>query len=224
MKKRDLAMILVGVSAGVLMCFIALPSAAFFLVSDVNWTPASTAIDETPDSDIATPAPKNTITPLPTRFIATRTPRPTPTPEYGTVRNPVPVGQELSLVRNGYMEFKVSVEDVVAGEDAWSEIASANMFNEPPPEGMQYVLVDVFVSHYGDDDGVLEMSYLDWKSVSNNRYFDYFDVNVCCIINDLDIKLGSGGEAAGILVQLVFLDDENPLLVLDDKFYFEIYP
>lgn len=165
-------------------------------------------------------APHSTTTPKPT--IA---PTSTPIPSLGTIRNPVPLGQKLSLSQGGIVgiggaEFDVSVLSVIRGQDAWNKIYSANQFNDPAPDGMEYIIAEIQVNHTGNDSQIIEMNSIYWKTVSNKRYFDGFTSMVCCLSPSLDISLGSGGEGIGILGLPIFVNDDNPMLVFADKFYF----
>lgn len=58
--------------------------------------------------------------------------------------NPVPFGQTATAE-----DWQIIVEDVISGPAAWEIILDANQFNDPPPEGMVYVLVKVRVRYIG---------------------------------------------------------------------------
>ncbi|MDO4242440.1 MAG: hypothetical protein Q4C85_01510 [Actinomyces sp.] len=67
-----------------------------------------------------------------------------PEAEAGTRENPLPLGTEISSA-----EWKVVVNSVTfAANDA---VLSENMFNEQPPAGEEYILINYTVTYIGDD-------------------------------------------------------------------------
>ena len=82
--------------------------------------------------------PKPTGTPKPTKTSKPTPIPPTPTPErVGMSRsNPYPSSQVVHAPN-----WDVQVLEVVRGDEAWKALQAANQFNEPAPEGMEYILV-----------------------------------------------------------------------------------
>ena len=86
---------------------------------------------------------------------STNTPKPTPIPPTPTNipiglsrAYPYPAKETVSTPH-----WDIQVLETKRGEDAWKEIKAANMFNEPAPEGMEYLLVKLHVkSKYTDSD------------------------------------------------------------------------
>ena len=109
------------------------------------------------------------------------------------------------------------------------------MFNDDPPEGMEYVLIKTKLTYTGGE-GLVEASDSDFSSVSNGQVFDWSIGSVCCMedVNhpEIDAKLISpGAEAEGWITQIVFIDDPYPMLAigsfrddLDDGLFWLISP
>ena len=101
-----------------------------------------------------TPTPKLTPTLTPTP-----TPTPTPTQEVepsvviGASRsNPAPLEMPLTVSVEDILydvtrEFRVTVLEAIRGGTAWDMIQDANMFNEPPGSGNEYILVRARVEY-----------------------------------------------------------------------------
>jgi len=69
----------------------------------------------------------------------------TPSPERGTRANPLPIGTTVV-----FDEWTVRLGKP---REAWDEIRAENMFNDPPPAGMQYWIVPVTATYTGDETG-----------------------------------------------------------------------
>jgi len=161
-----------------------------------------------------TPTTTPTWTPRPS---ATSRPTATPTPEFGTRINPYPLGGTVSLIQGGEIEFTLTIIETTRGEDAWDIILDANMFNDPAPEGLEYILIRVKVVYNGPDEGALELNDTDWASISKGRVYDYFDSSICCLEPEFDVTLFAGGEAEGLIALLVAIDDPAPLAAIGMK-------
>lgn len=161
---------------------------------------------------------------LPPTPLPTNTP---PGPVLGERGNPYPVGQTAVLTQGGSLEFELAVQEVIRGEAALQRIQQANQFNDPPPEGFEFVLVYVEVSYTGADEGMLEIGKFDTSVVTNGRviaYSDTFTYSPCCLDPEFEIALLSGGTAGGWLALPTSLDDPAPLLLLGDSLYFSLTP
>jgi hypothetical protein len=65
--------------------------------------------------------------------------------ELGTEpAQPLPLGQIATSE-----DWQLRVREVVIGQEAWQMIIDANQFNDPPAEGMKYVLARVWVRYIG---------------------------------------------------------------------------
>lgn len=153
-------------------------------------------------------------------------PRPTPAipdeavtqpknPELGSFWLPYSIGETAQLVKGGNLEFEISISKVLRGSDALNFVKRANQFNDPPPKGFEFVVVEVFVKYTGKESGILELSEEYWNVVTQGRVFDRFEkpADPCCLEPPFEISLLSGGEAKGYMAWAIHQDDPNPLLV-----------
>ncbi|UZE92654.1 MAG: DUF4352 domain-containing protein [Methanosarcinales archaeon] len=81
-----------------------------------------------------------TITPTPTT-----TPTATSSPR-GSYQNPADVSETVIVTYLGET-FEITVLDVERGETVWQELYAANMFNEEPKQGFEYLLTKVRAAH-----------------------------------------------------------------------------
>lgn len=169
-----------------------------------------------------------TITPIPTLTptntpSATNTPRPTPTPNYGSITNPFPFGMEVALSQ-GTANFTLTVTEVIRGQQALQIIKSANMFNDDPPEGMEFALVRIKLK-YIDGSGVITYDQYEFVSISQGQIFDSWEAyNPCCLddagYTELNANLAlPGAETEGWLAIAVFISDQNPMLAINIDTY-----
>lgn len=168
------------------------------------------AVGEAEPSD--TPAPTATAAP-------TETPQPTPTatplPQGLARSNPFP-GSAVVNAPN----WDVEVLEVIRGDEAWTRIQQANQFNEPPPEGMEYVLVRVRAASTYADEETHRISGSDFK-VTGDRFVCSSPASAVAPEPELRAELGSGGEATGWIPFLVGANEGNLLLLLDELFNFD---
>lgn len=98
--------------------------------------PATTTEPTTTERETTTTEPTTTE-----RETTTTEPETTTTAEVGTRENPFPIGTPVTTSEG----IQVAVNSV--DFDAAGEIAAANQFNEPAPEGSRYILVNVTVTN-----------------------------------------------------------------------------
>jgi hypothetical protein len=199
-------------------------------------TPTATATDTPTATPTATNTPTNTPEPTNTST-PTRTPRPTntprptatPTPRVGQRSNPVPFGESLDLVMNDEMEFTLSLTKVHRGEQAWNKIKKANRYNDPPPEGMEYLLVRAMVDYTeGPSDEALRLNQWDFRIISQGQI-----IEPEAIVDpepEFDIEFFPGASGDGWMTWPIVEGDEEPLLVIgmdydgSGGFFFEAWP
>lgn len=160
-----------------------------------------------------TPKPENTRGP-------TRTPRPTSTPEDGGLRNPVRLGQRFYLIQDNGLEYSVVISNVVRGDDAWVIVRDSNSTNEPPNDEMEYLVATINYKHTSSDDEVLEAFAQHWSILTNNRIIGWADDSTPCCFYD-ELRLISDGIGDITVAFRVYTNDENPLLVFWNEFYFD---
>ena len=180
----------------------------------------------------ATDTPRPTVTSAPTK-VSTATPVPrTGTPEppsVGTRSLPVPFGEPFELVMGETKRFTLAFTEIYRGEEAWPRIEAANRFNDPPDEGMHYLLLYAEVNYLeGPDDEPLMLDRGDFKSVSRGHVLDR--PSVVSPDPDFDISFFPGAIGGGWLTLLTFADDPDPLAVIGmaydntGGFYFAAHP
>jgi hypothetical protein len=160
-----------------------------------------------PQVDVSTPLP--IPTPKPT---ATSVPVIVP----GSRQKPHPLGFPVALTYNDSIDFKIHFSSVLRGDEAFQKILSFNSANDPPPDGMEYVLVTATVNYYGSDQGILELDKRDFRVVTNGQAFDSSDFFVCCLVPEFELELFAGGVGLGLMAWPVYINDPNPMLVLGE--------
>ncbi len=173
-----------------------------------------------------TEAPAPTEPPVPTEPPPpTALPEPTAVPEVqvdGPVSgpglgrdNPYPVG-ELIQAPN----WDLQILEVLRGEEAWQMVYEANEYNEPPAEGMEYVLLKIFARSTYANDEEHEITYSDFK-LTGDRYMRYFSAYVVDPEPALDALLFPGGETEGWITFPVGVGEGNLVLIFDEWANFE---
>jgi len=154
-----------------------------------------------------TPKPKATAVPPTDTPIP---PTPTPVPAGLNRLNPIPMDQPIVADNN--------IELTVLGleRNAWPKIHEANMFNEEPGEGMEYIVVVMKVSYLGDPNETKLVSSWDFRVVGD-RGAIYQSASV--VLDDkLDAELFGGGAAEGELAFEVTSGEGGLVLIYDSGF------
>jgi len=71
--------------------------------------------------------------------------------ELGSRDDPLPLGTELVIADNDQPTWEFTIADV--DPDSEEAVLAANQFNDPPPEGYQYVTFTVDATYVGDETG-----------------------------------------------------------------------
>ena len=146
----------------------------------------------------------------------TRTPRPTATPEapeVGSRANPVPFSEPFGLVMGQTKQFTLSVTRAHRGDEAWSRILEANQFNDPPLEGMEYILLYVEVDYTeGPADEPLQLDTYDFDVVSKGQVIE--SVSVVEPDPEFSISFFPAAARGGWFAWPCFVDAPGPLLVI----------
>jgi len=104
-----------------------------------------------------------TITSTPPPVSATPTPTPTATPApKGSYQNPADMSETVT-VKYGGNTLEITVLDVERGEKVWEEIYAANMFNDEPKQGFEYLLTKIRVA-YTSGESSTHISEFDFKA------------------------------------------------------------
>jgi hypothetical protein len=182
--------------------------------------PTNTAVPTAMLENTATPAPTELPPPTET-LVPTNTPVSTNTPVAsppGMSRsNPFPTNQLASLPN-----WDVQVLDVIRGEEAWKAIQAAYDTNIPAYEGMEYLLIKLYVkSTYADSEehNITECNF----SVTGDR-LNLYTCGSAPVIGpkpELFFDLVSGGEAEGWIPFMVAQGEGNMILVFDEEMNFD---
>ena len=170
-----------------------------------------------------TMAPTNTSEPTSTPS-PTRTPLPTNTAQNqpGSRSNPFSLGEPGTFTLDGDKIITIAVVEVLFGDDAYNKVIDANMFNDEPPEGLEYIIVKLSINYLqgSSPDDLLEISYSVWGGdieigcVSNNKIVTE-NSWVSGLEPELDFKLFPESQAEGYHAIFCEIGDQNPLLYLE---------
>lgn len=169
-----------------------------------------------------TPRPTDTPTPIPTNTpVPTNTPTPTlpPTPTLSPIglsrSNPHPSAEVLDAPN-----WDLQVLEVVRGDEAWPAIQGANMFNEAPIEGMEYVLIKIHAKSTYSDEETHIISGSDFR-LTGDKNIRYSLPSLVEPEPRLDAELYTGGEAEGWAAYQVQEGEGSLILIFDELFNFD---
>lgn len=170
-------------------------------------------------SEAETPIPTNEPTEQPTP-----TDKPTPTIEPTDTPVPVPGISRVSPYPLDTLveapNWNIQVLEVIRGEDAWQLLQTTNQFNDPPQEGMEYLLIRLkAVSTYTDSESHT-ISGSDF-GVTGDRYQRYRTASVVAPEPELSAELFSGGETEGWIPFAVGQDETSLMLIVDELLNFD---
>jgi hypothetical protein len=152
---------------------------------------------------------------------ATKTPTTAPT----ATKAPIGMGRENPYPADGILSlpnWDVQVLEIVRGDAAWTAIRATNMFNEPAPESMEYIMLKLYAkSNYADSDAH-QISDCDFD-VTGDRLILYtcFSSSVVEPEPQFDAELYTGGETEGWVAYLIGKDEGNLILVFEESWSIE---
>jgi len=128
----------------------------------------------------------------------------------GSRSNPVKMGEtgtidtvDYSEIKTGNFKVSMGITGTIRGDEAWKLIQNENMFNDPAPEGMEYILAKVAVSVTGADteEVAFTISEYDFEFVSKkgNTYSGASVVTP----DELQAELYKGGTTEGYVAGLI---------------------
>ncbi|MBU4450295.1 MAG: DUF4352 domain-containing protein [Actinomycetia bacterium] len=124
----------------------------------------------------------------------------------------------------GKVKYEIELQEVTIGEDEWNIVKEANMFNEEPVEGKEYILAKFRVKVLETEgDEPFELNHAMFDIVSG-KGIEYTGFNVVSGLNpDLSADLYKDAEHIVWTSFLVDKEDSNPLAVIDRKSENEIW-
>jgi hypothetical protein len=174
--------------------------------SDSGNEPEQATEPENTPAPTSTPAPTNTPEPTAT---------PTPLPIGLSRSNPYPISEKVSAPN-----WDIQVMEVIRGADAWAMIQATNQFNDPAPEGMEYVLVKIHATSTYADSEEHSIGRSDFNLTGDNL-INYSPASVVVPDPELDGRVFTGGEVEGWTPFLVVEGEGNLILVVDELLSFD---
>lgn len=148
-------------------------------------------------------------------------PAATPHGAVGTSRaNPAAVGHTMTIYYLSAFDrytAKVTLLEVIRGDDAWQKIKAANMFNQAPKDDTEYIAARIRFELVSIPDGkALEVSPADFKAVSAaGKEYDW--TTAVPPEPSLRTKLYEGASHEGWAVFAVDRSDSAPILAYGRK-------
>ena len=147
--------------------------------------------------------------------LATATPNQPPTPahvppvEGRTRADPFPAGSVAEAPN-----WRIELVEFVRGGRAWEILRSANQFNDPAPEGFEYVLIYAQVTSSHDDNQSHDFGTGDLK-LTGDRLIRYFRASAVTPDPTLEGAVRNGESAEGWTVFLVAEGEGNLIVIVD---------
>ncbi len=129
--------------------------------------------------------------------------------------NPAPINTIQTYTQNNEYAsdnhtVNIRIMETIRGEKAWEMLYAANMFNEEPEEGYEYILVKVAMSVMSvQDDNAFSVNSYEFETFSSNNE----EMPAPILVEpepQLTGKLYAGGSTEGWIAVMVKKDDANP--------------
>lgn len=175
--------------------------------------PAATENESTSSNDGASDA-ETAVEPtaVPPTPEPTATPEPVAQAEGAGRQNPAPLNTEF---RGDKWAF--SITNVIRGAEANALIAEANMFNDAPAEGKEYVLVNVKVTNIATEDKAENVMLATYIRLTGSRNVQYSTASVVAP-TPLQGDVFPNGSVEGQIAFEVPTDETNLMFVLNEGF------
>lgn len=141
----------------------------------------------------------------------------TPTTSY-SYSKPAPIGTMQTLSRADILQtytVETKVTQTVRGTEAWSMVEAANMFNEPAPEGYEYLLAKIYLKVNNIDAGQQFNLYEQSYTLVSSTGKDYDSSFVVSPSPSIDAELYEGASNEGWVVFIVKTDDTTPKIAFE---------
>lgn len=146
----------------------------------------------------------------------------------GSRKNPMKLGEVFQGVyteRDYKYDISISLLEVISGDAAWELIHEANQFNDPPGEGMQYIMAKFSVTYLEDITG--EDQPLEFNQYAFNYSTSEYQVkdipSIVCPDPEFDVVLYEGASGEGWVVFLAEADDPAPKAIFIDSLWFDLF-
>lgn len=115
-------------------------------------------------------------------------------------------------------DWQVTVLDIISGEEAWQMVLDANQFNDPPQEGMGYLVVRVRLGYIGfDEHGAFARDGM--FTVVDSSGTVYETARVVDPEPEMFFEIFTGGEVEGMLVFQLPVDQGGRVLKFQPDSY-----
>ena len=148
------------------------------------------------------------------REVAAPEPEPTAPPERergASRRNPAVIGDVFIVERSNWLRGKSTIElelrSIVAGDEAWKRVYAANMFNDEPKAGQEYILALFRVVALSLENEPLELRHTMFDAVSAGGVVYSGFLSVAGLEPAWRTELYEGAEHEGWVYFLVDKDD-----------------
>jgi hypothetical protein len=124
--------------------------------------------------------------------------------------NPASFGETVTTEN-----WQITLHEVVRGEEAWQRIQTANMSNEPPEAGMEYILVNALARYIGTNTtgDVIDVS--SFQTIGSSNLL-YDDPSVTGPEPALSAELLPGGEYEGWIPLQAAVSETDLTVVFED--------
>jgi hypothetical protein len=167
-------------------------------------------LDIAQDTTTATMNPDGTFTvvvPAPAEPPAPTTSLVDPSAGVGTRENPVPIGTPADIGDG----WTLTVNEVTL--DATALVTGENQFNDPPPEGSVYVMINITTAYNGPEDKALDFFTVSGVTSSNVELNTYDSFVVAPDAYDGLAEVFAGGSKSGNIVLTVLAGEVQSLVL-----------
>lgn len=144
---------------------------------------------------------------------------PEPSSPNGSTENPVPMGESYYIPD----DIEITVVDLIQSDKAWAIIDGAQRANDPPPPGMQYIIITVRVAYLSMEDPARYVKGDDFELIgSSSQLINCFNRSISMPhegdLKELNIGLYKNEEETGSLYFLAPEDETDLVLIWDSGF------
>ena len=114
-------------------------------------------------------------------------------------------------------DWQIELRDVVYGDEAWDMIFEANKFNDPPPEGMIYLVIKVWARYIGNSEQARHLDEFAFTMIDT----DGTKYRPPAIVNpepEFKAYLFPGGQTEGWIVMEMPADEPDPILIFEPTY------
>ena len=121
--------------------------------------------------------------------------------------------------RRSAHEVRIQLSEIIRGDEAWKRLNDANIFNEPPPPGFEYMIIDVRFEHLtGPTEDTQYRIYESLFTLVSSEGRDYDRQYLSAPSPTLDASLYPGASAQGWVAVMVATHDLDPLLTFGREY------